>query len=41
LRGRRALRAGESPTLLAFALAKLPPDMNRVMVEFLLGEVPR
>jgi hypothetical protein len=34
-------RTLESPTSLAFALAALPPDMNRVIVEFLLGEVPR
>jgi hypothetical protein len=34
-------RTHESPTAVAFALAKLPPDMNRVIVEFLLGEVPR
>jgi hypothetical protein len=27
-------------TTLAFALAKMPPDMNRVIVEFLLGVVP-
>ncbi|GMI19407.1 hypothetical protein TeGR_g12130 [Tetraparma gracilis] len=26
---------------LAAAMAKLPPDMNRVIVEFLFGEVPR
>ena len=34
-------RTGDSPTALAFALARLPPDMNRVIVEFLHGEVPR
>ena len=34
-------RTDESPTAFAFALAKLPPDMNRVIVEFLLGKVPR
>jgi hypothetical protein len=34
-------RTHESPTPLAFALAKLPPDMNRVIVEFLLGVVQR
>jgi hypothetical protein len=34
-------RTHESPTPLAFALAKLPPDMNRVIVEFLLGVAPR
>jgi hypothetical protein len=28
-----------SPTLLAFALAKLPPDMNRVILEFAHGVV--
>jgi hypothetical protein len=32
-------RTLSSPTPLAFALAKLPPDMNRVIVEFLLGVV--
>jgi hypothetical protein len=32
-------RTGDSPIPLAFALAKLPPDMNRVIVEFLLGVV--
>jgi hypothetical protein len=34
-------RTLESPTPFAFALARLPPDMNRVIVEFLYGEVPR
>jgi hypothetical protein len=34
-------RTGDSPTALAFALARLPLDMNRVIVEFLHGEVPR
>jgi hypothetical protein len=34
-------RTDGSPTRLAFALARLPPDMNRVIVEFLHGEVPR
>jgi hypothetical protein len=34
---------GEPRTLfpLAFALAKLPPDMNRVIVEFLFGVAQR
>ena len=32
-------RTRESPTAFAFALAKLPPDMNRVIVEFLHGVV--
>jgi hypothetical protein len=32
-------RTDESPTALAFALAKLPPDMNRVILEFKLGVV--
>jgi hypothetical protein len=27
-------RTDESPTPFAFALAKLPPDMNRVIIEF-------
>jgi hypothetical protein len=30
-------RTDESPTALAFALAKLPPDMNRLILEFKLG----
>ena len=34
-------RTGDSPIPLAFALAKLPPDMNRVIVEFLHGVVVR
>ena len=34
-------RTLSSPTPLAFALAKLPPDMNRVIVEFLLGAFQR
>jgi hypothetical protein len=29
----------ESPTAFAFALAKLPPDMNRLILEFKLGVV--
>jgi hypothetical protein len=33
------LRTGESPTEFAFALAKLPPDMNRLILEFKLGVV--
>jgi hypothetical protein len=32
-------RTGESPTEFAFALAKLPPDMNRLILEFKLGVV--
>ncbi len=32
-------RTDESPTAVAFALARIPPDMNRVIVEFLLGVV--
>ena len=32
-------RTDESPTPLAFALAKLPPDMVRVVVEFARGAV--
>jgi hypothetical protein len=34
-------RTLSSPTAFAFALAKLPPDMNRVVVEFLHGVVQR
>ena len=34
-------RTLSSPAPLAFALAKLPPDMNRVIVEFLLGAFQR
>jgi hypothetical protein len=30
-------RTDESPTAFAFALAKLPPDMNRLILEFKLG----
>ncbi|GMI24528.1 hypothetical protein TeGR_g5526 [Tetraparma gracilis] len=32
-------RTDESPSAFAFALAKLPPDMNRVILEFKLGVV--
>jgi hypothetical protein len=32
-------RTLESPTAFAFALAKLPPDMNRLILEFKLGVV--
>jgi len=32
-------RTDESPTPFAFALAKLPPDMNRLILEFKLGVV--
>ncbi|GMI57967.1 hypothetical protein TeGR_g4773 [Tetraparma gracilis] len=32
-------RTDESPTEFAFALAKLPPDMNRLILEFKLGVV--
>jgi hypothetical protein len=32
-------RTRESPTAFAFALAKLPPDMNRLILEFKLGVV--
>ena len=32
-------RTDESPTAFAFALAKLPPDMNRLILEFKLGVV--
>jgi hypothetical protein len=32
-------RTSESPTPLAFALAKLPPDMVRVVIEFKRGAV--
>jgi hypothetical protein len=32
-------RTDESPTAFAFALARLPPDMNRVILEFKLGVV--
>ncbi|GMI32519.1 hypothetical protein TeGR_g10377 [Tetraparma gracilis] len=32
-------RTGESPTEFAFALAKLSPDMNRLILEFKLGVV--
>jgi hypothetical protein len=35
-----APRTLESPTPLAFAIAKLPPDMVRVIVEFLLPKPP-
>ena len=38
--GARHLRLS-SPTPLSSALAKLPPDMSRVIIEFLLGVVPR
>jgi hypothetical protein len=34
-----APRTDESPTAFAFALAKLPPDMNRLILEFKLGVV--
>ena len=32
-------RTLSSPTAFAFALAKLPPDMNRLILEFKLGVV--
>jgi len=32
-------RTSSSPTAFAFALAKLPPDMNRLILEFKLGVV--
>jgi hypothetical protein len=32
-------RTDESPTALAFALARLPPDMNREILEFKTGVV--
>ena len=32
-------RTAESPTALAFSIAKLPPDMARVVVEFAHGVV--
>jgi hypothetical protein len=34
-------RTLSSPTAFAFALAKLPPDMNRLILEFKLGVVVR
>jgi hypothetical protein len=34
-------RTDESPTAFAFALARLPPDMNRLILEFKLGVVVR
>jgi hypothetical protein len=34
-------RTAESPTPLAFHIAKLPPDMARVIVEFAHGVVRR
>ncbi|GMI32261.1 hypothetical protein TeGR_g15111 [Tetraparma gracilis] len=34
-------RTDESPTTLAFKMAKLPADMNRVILEFKLGVVVR
>jgi hypothetical protein len=34
-------RTSSSPTAFAFALAKLPPDMNRLILEFKLGVVVR